>query len=351
MPPDTYRVQFFNCFLGNVAPSWYRNKPGPRSATPVLVRAGTTTAGVDTRLAKGGSVSGVVTDKATGKPVNNACVDILSTDISPLDINDVSAMTGSKGRYSVGNLATGSYFAEFSPCGRQLDLTSEFRRVHITAGQHTSGLNKTLRPSGSVSGIVLGGSSATGQPDICVDVDPVRANVFSGFALSTRGGAFTAVGLAPGQYRVHLGDLGCSGDLVPQWYLHQASFATATTITVTAGATTKLQPDTLPTDGQISGAVTGHGGAALGGVCVTATQVPARAAQQPVRAVSRGGSYAITQLLPGRYRVKFSAGCGAAGFATQWWQNASSAAKATLVRVRASTATTAISATLRRHAG
>lgn len=347
-PPDTYRVQFFNCFLGNVAPSWYRNEPGPRSATPVVVRARATRRGIDARLAKGGSVSGVVTDQATGKPVSNACIDIFSTDFSPLNINDQFAITGSKGRYTARNLASGSYFAEFFPCGSQPNLTSEFRRVHITAGRHTPAVSAALRPGGSVSGVVLGGNPATSQPGICVDLDPLSPTVIGGSAISAHAGAFTAVGLAPGQYRVHFGDTGCSGGLVPQWYLHQASFATATTITVQAGATTKLQPDTLATDGQIAGTVTGPGHAALSGVCVTVARVPARA-QQPARAVSRAGTYAISSLLPGRYRVQFSAGCGATGLATQWWQHASSAAKSTLVRVRPNTVTSGISATLRRN--
>jgi hypothetical protein len=49
---------------------------------------------------------------------------------------------------------------------------------------------------------------------------------------------------------------------------------------------------------------------------------------------------------PGRYEVKFSAGCGDSGFKTQWWQHAGSARAATVISVAAGAAVTGIDATL-----
>jgi hypothetical protein len=66
-----------------------------------------------------------------------------------------------------------------------------------------------------------------------------------------------------------------------------------------------------------------------------------------VIAVTRGGGYSVIDLTPGRYRVEFSSGCGASGYATQWWKNASSQAKATTITVPASTVRTGIDAVLR----
>ena len=42
--------------------------------------------------------------------------------------------------------------------------------------------------------------------------------------------------------------------------------------------------------------------------------------------------------------MKFSTGCGDAGFKTQWWQDASSAATATVIKVGASATVTGIDA-------
>ena len=47
---------------------------------------------------------------------------------------------------------------------------------------------------------------------------------------------------------------------------------------------------------------------------------------------------------PGRHRVRFSPGCGAAGFATQWWKGAGSERAATIIKVPADTSVTAINA-------
>jgi hypothetical protein len=63
--------------------------------------------------------------------------------------------------------------------------------------------------------------------------------------------------------------------------------------------------------------------------------------------VTRGGGYSVIDLTPGRYRVEFSSGCGASGYATQWWKNASSQGRATIITVPANTVRTGIDAVLR----
>ena len=44
---------------------------------------------------------------------------------------------------------------------------------------------------------------------------------------------------------------------------------------------------------------------------------------------SSSGTYQLGPLQPGRYQIEFLAGCGASGYKTQWWKNASSARTAT----------------------
>ncbi|HEY2078018.1 MAG TPA: hypothetical protein VGH53_16930, partial [Streptosporangiaceae bacterium] len=66
----------------------------------------------------------------------------------------------------------------------------------------------------------------------------------------------------------------------------------------------------------------------------------------PVLAVTRSGGYTLADLTPGRYKVKFSAGCGAAGYVTQWWQQKTSQKTATVIRVGSGQDTSGISATL-----
>ena len=111
------------------------------------------------------------------------------------------------------------------------------------------------------------------------------------------------------------------------------------------GKITLSTPITLADDGSISGTVTGLQGSALRGVCVAASS----AGTGPVYSVSASaGSYTITDLPAGSYRVQFSSGCGANGYRTQWWNHKSSEKSATIVTVTAGTATTGISAQLRK---
>jgi hypothetical protein len=44
--------------------------------------------------------------------------------------------------------------------------------------------------------------------------------------------------------------------------------------------------------------------------------------------------------------VQFSSGCGAVGYPTQWWDDAVSAATATVLSVRANTVSTGVDAAL-----
>jgi hypothetical protein len=63
-------------------------------------------------------------------------------------------------------------------------------------------------------------------------------------------------------------------------------------------------------------------------------------------ASSADGRYALPGLPASRYIVEFSAGCGATGYATQWWKDATSAADATAVSVRVGGTASAVNALL-----
>jgi hypothetical protein len=254
--------------------------------------------------------------------------------------------------YRIAGLNSGAYTLEFVPCftgGANLAIQVRARQVHVTAGRATTGINAALVPGGSISGTVRGGSPVTAQTGLCVDTVSVHGDV-SNQVLTLTGGAYTAGNLQPGTYRVFFGDPACPFgpyNLASQWYKGQPTKAKATLVTVTAGATTPGIGATLPADGGISGAVTGPGPShrPLTGICVAAQQVGSSA--PPVIAVTSSGKYSIISVSPGRYRVEFESGCGATGYATQWWKGAGARKNATLVKV-AGTTITGINATLHR---
>jgi len=191
-----------------------------------------------------------------------------------------------------------------------------------------------------------------------VIIFPVKANGSFGLAATHPDGSYKVSGLAAGQYQVNFADPNCffspNDDLAPQWFNEQQTQATANDVTVTAGATTGGINATLVTNGSISGSVTDQAHAPVGGECVTA--VPVGSAVDPLLEVrqrpeialsSPHGSYSLVGVLPGRYKVKFSSGCGGASFKTQWWKNVDSAAAATVIKVGAGALVTGIDAALK----
>jgi hypothetical protein len=316
-----------------------------QSATAVRVRAGKTTSGIDGHLVVGGMLSGRVVN-ASGTPLRNICVFAFDDRTGSFGF----ATTGKAGTYRARGLSTGSYTVEFSPCANQ-NYVSVFGHARVTAARSTTGVNATMHRGGSIAGVVTQGS-ASGPPlsDVCVDVVSSDPNNPGGFGFTGPDGSYLATGLAAGTYQVFF-DPTClftaGPGFAPQWYNDQPTQATAAEVTVKVEQTTPsidaaLQPAGL---GEITGIVSGKSTGPLSGACVTAILLPAGSAL-PVVAVTRSSGYTLADLVPGRYKVKFSAGCGAVGYATQWWKQTASQKTATVIRVGPGQDKSGISATL-----
>jgi hypothetical protein len=361
LAPGRYLISFTDCAnTPRYGTQWYRDRLSTASATPVTVTGGHTATGINAALTFGGSITGTVTGPA-GKPVAKACVEGYDAASQSFGIANTSA----SGRYSMTGLASGSYAMYFAPCasgGPNLGSISSPHAVRVTAPRSTAGVNARLPLGGWVSGRVLGQSGASSVPldQTCVLVNPVSPDTNGASIGFTNGsGFYTAAGLAPGTYQVYFGDQLCDFNdgpvtFAPQWFNDQPTESTATTITVTAGAKTTKTDATLQLFGSIEGTVTGKSGTPVSGECVVA--VPFRAQLDPlfdtppndeVAISGSTGRYSLIDLPPGRYKVAFTTGCGAKGYATQWWSGASSAAGATVISVSYATIS-AIDATLRR---
>ena len=261
-------------------------------------------------------------------------------------------ITGKDGRYRADALNTGTYELLISACGSTTDLASVqlARKIRVSAPRTVRGVNAALPAGGTISGRITSPGGA-GLSSVCVESDPVRGGGLAGFTTTGSDGRYALPGLEPGPYRVFFdttADCDSSQDgLVPQWYPDAASRARATIVTVRAGATTPGISATLQADGGISGTVTAaSGGRPLTGICVRA--IPLTAGRGASFTVTGGGRYSLTGLAPGRYRVRFRSGCGASGYATQWWKDAGSAARATVVTIRADAVSAGIDAALAR---
>jgi hypothetical protein len=354
LAPGLYRVEFYDCGGNSAATQWYSDKAGPAAANPVTVRARHVTAHIDAVLARpspsagAGSISGRVTSRATGKPVAGICVAAFSQAVYQ------SARSDAHGDYTITHLASGSYRLYFSGChGYRYAAEVLPAKVRVHAPHAVRGVNIAVAQAGSISGAVAAGSpTTTPRPGVCVTVFPMTVSALPGYAVTGRGGTYAIRGLAPGRYQVYFDPVGCTYGAMPfapQWYSGQASRSTATPVTVTAGGKTAGINGTLARDGTITGAVTGPAPAfaPLTGICLQATPAhPLARAGRPVYTVSQSGRYALTELPPGRYLVSFTSGCGAGGYAAQWWQDATSRAAATAVTVSPGSVTKGIDAAM-----
>jgi hypothetical protein len=340
-----YQVSFSPCTgAERYAEQWYRGKASPQGATDVTVRAGRTTSGIDARLVLGGTISGHVTGTG-GNSLRNICV-FAATQSAGI-VGGVE--TGKAGTYTIFGLGSGRYSVEFSPCGGQ-NLVTVVAQARVKAPRATTGVNATLQAGGSISGAVTAGSAPSGPAvsGICVEVYSGTSAEPVDTVTTGMDGSYLATGLPVGTYELYFNDPQClsAPGLAPQWYDGQLTRATAQTVSVTAvGSTTSSIDAALQPDGQITGTVSaGSPASPLSGACVTA--VPLSGNTLPAVAVTGKSGYTLAQLVPGLYKVKFSAGCGAVGYVTQWWSQKSSRAKATVINVGFGQDITSVSATL-----
>jgi len=303
-------------------------------------------------LVVGGSISGQVVARATGKPVRNVCVEAFNAASQAFGF----AETNKTGHYTMRGLATGRYSVSFSPCyfkGPNLAGSTRVGLVRVTAPHAVTGVNARLAPGGNISGKVTGGSHP--QIGTCVELFPTSPTGTFGFAGTGIDGTYKASGLSAGQYLAFFNDPTCpftpSSQFAAQWYNGRPTEATANAVTVSAGSTASGIDAELQPFGLITGTVTGPTHAAVAGECVTAIPVGKGFAgfYPPDFAITtKTGSYSLLDLQPGRYKVKFSTGCGNSGFTTQWWKNAGSASTATVITVGSGAPVTGIDAALRR---
>jgi protocatechuate 3,4-dioxygenase beta subunit len=308
-----YQVSFSQCFgSSRYAEQWFRGKASAQAANAVTVRTGKSTSGIDGRLTLGGSISGRVVN-GSGKGLRNICIVAAAGSAGQV----AEAMTTRAGTYSIPALGSGQYTVEFSPCGSQ-NLITAVAHVRVTAPHVTAGVNATMQPGGSIAGTVTAGSAAVSNA--CVEVYSASSAEPVAFGMTGVGGNYVATGLPAGSYTVYFNDPNCltaAPGLAPQWYNGQATQATAKSVPVTVGNTTPSVDAALQPDGEITGTVSASGSATpLSGACITAFPQSANGSL-PVVAVSSATGYTLADMLPGQYKVRFSAGCGATGYATQ----------------------------------
>lgn len=295
------------------------------TGTQVPVALGQETPNIDFALDVGGRVSGTVTDVATGAGIQSVQV-VLYTVTNGSIAYAGGASTDATGAYSIGGLATGTYYAFTQTFAGHMNeiygnllcpvfcssavATSSGTPIAVTLGATTAGRDFALSVGGSVSGTVTHAVTAAPVVGRTVTVVAVSNGAFHSSSASTNAsGVYTVRGLPGGTYYAYTsggsglideiyGDVACYGfcfvsDVVSR----------GTPIAVTTGATTSGRDFALSPGGGISGsftdAVTGQ--PIAGRVSVTLYAVTGSTLTYAGNRESTLGGYSFGGLVPGEY--------------------------------------------------
>lgn len=355
LPTGNYQLLFRPGSGEDYVYQYYPGKANAAASQPVSVTAGQVTSHIDATLATAATVSGKVTDAATGAPVSGAHVYVNEYGGGyPSYVYTNYATTDANGNWSIPGFATGTYQVQFAPPYPSNYASQYYNAVigedpptplTLTAGSTTSNIDAALSAGGQISGTVTDGTTGSAAPGVGVAAYDQAGEQFA-YANTDSSGHYSLTGLAPSaSYRVEFFP-GPGSSLASQFYTSGATLQTATPVAVMVGQTTANIDETLGEGGSIAGVVTDAAtGFPLGGDNVLLTDDSGNQVYANMDGVSTepDGSYDFTNLPPGSYKVEFSSE-GALGF--QFYSHASTLSTATSVTVSAGQAVTNIDAAL-----
>jgi hypothetical protein len=326
LPAGSYVIQF--------ADEYGTGHLGADPARVTLVD-GQTLTGVDAALQLGGSVSGRVS-LSTGSLANGASVALIragTTVLSPSSLFYIG--TAPDGTFSITGISAGSYTLAFAgPYGSNLapqywssaSSLATASYFTVTPGQSVVGRDALLQPGSSVTGTVTGGPDNAPLAFAFVEAVAPDGSQFGGS--TGPDGSYTIKGLPSGSVTLQFLPP-IQQNFHTQWWSGASSLATATSVTVPAGAALAGYDAHLSLGATISGTITDAAGTPIPFASAYAYGANGIAASG---FADGSGHYTIPALTTGDYTVEFDGSAGG-NFATTWWNGAVSAATATVIHL------------------
>ena len=220
------------------------------------------------------------------------------------------------------------------------DYFSGATAITLPDGGPVTNMDVSLEQGGAIGGQITFSGIGTAPDGVGVNIYAADGSYRSGTVTDT-GGQFLVKGLRPGQYALQFGS-SAEQRIIGQkvWYQGQSALSEANLVTVTNEQTTDVSV-TLDTAGYIAGTVTDEN---------TGNPLPAvsvRVYDQNDQAVGFGatdpsGQYTVGALATGSYKVQFSK----SDYRSEYYDNQSTLAGATLVSVTAKQTTANVDAAL-----
>jgi hypothetical protein len=269
-----------------------------------------------------GSIAGKVT--GGGKPLKGVCVIAYGNGFG-------QTRTSKTGQYRIAKLGSGQYTVIFQDeyCGKNNGnwLPQVYKSINgpgfqhrptpvkVVASKTTDGIDAALQLGGQISGTVRSQRGKT-LSHVCVFAMGKDGRFFiQGNGESDKNGGYSVHSLFAGKYQLAFVPRYCgnTGNFVPQWWRNSATQKHAVTIVIKRGLIVRHVDAALHPGATLSGVVRAGGphGALLKGICVFVQ--PTGRQDFPIFSFIRtgkGGSYRVTGLSTGKYRVFFNRGCG-----------------------------------------
>jgi 5-hydroxyisourate hydrolase-like protein (transthyretin family) len=255
------------------------------SRSGVVVQGGMTTQ-ADFSLNPLSSLSGTVTNRATGRPLAGALV---VASVPGLSGPGGFMITGPDGRYNFSNLQPFEYTVEVSAEDRGFQPVS--RTVAVAPGAAVV-QDFVLTGPGAIAGTVT--NASTGQPIAGATIAVVAVFSFDPVAISDADGRYLAEFLAEGTYVLRVSAPGGFGSV-------------RQTVAVTGGQLSQADV-ALPAPGAMTGVVSNAStGQPVAGARVDASPHGIDGGVPASTTTGADGRYAFAQLVPGEYLVSVSA--------------------------------------------
>lgn len=240
--------------------------------------------------------------------------------VSAVAARVVSAYAGAGGIYTIDGLEAGTYSLSFSYAGSEASpvVAAPYAGGSIALGAdaEVDGIDQVLQPAAIVSGAITapaGSRPYQGSVDFMVGPN-FHSSGGSVHLNEEDNGTFTVGGLAPGAYKVRYG--GGAPPWATMWHGGVASAAESPAVTVVAGRNESAISDEAIVAAAISGSITGSNGQ---NQLVQAVASDGSVAES---AMSKAGSYTLSQLFPGSYTLQFArASSVATTFEAQFYNN------------------------------
>jgi hypothetical protein len=330
VPTGTYKIHFGPSFFGpgsgslGYAPVYYHDAYSSEAASKVAVTAGGATAGIDQAMHEGARVTGTVVDALSKDPLGEitVCANDPATGFGGCD------QTDELGAYAIQGLPAGSYRVRFShdsswPPQTNAEYAPLFYDDSPTSagatlldlgfGELAGGVDAEMGKGGSVEGTITRASDHAPLSGVgaCAVPENREEEWREVCAYSHEDGAYAIEGLMSGDYVIAFYP-GLQSmqppDLLHQYYDEALRSSDATPVSVTVGSTVEGIDAALSPGGKITGRITAAAdGTPLEGVDVCAYEAAGGEEPSVCEASNGHGEYTLTNLVPGSYKLKFSA--------------------------------------------